>query len=312
MRSYTRNFSVRRPVAFSLRPAWIRCGRCATRCGAFLAGQMVAGPDHSVKDVYAASENLGIQEMMLTPLTLHQLMKAHEVAPTGYRYKRIAIGAGTARAELLSQAYDTFGDVVDLLAGTMETSVYAHAKYLPDTYDFGLIGVECCGIRASVLNERGEQCQPGEIGRLALWVPKSQRFEGYLNANPAYDTKGYVLPGFLATKNERGEITKIGRTDDRINLGGTRLFSGKVEALLLKLPGVKEAAAVRIYGADGIEVLGVALSGDENSVDVGQAKGILTRGLKGIGGVEVKLVPELPMTGGSPDREWITDNWDSL
>lgn len=94
------------------------------------------------------------------------------------------------------------------------------------------------------------------MGQLALWVPPSQRFEGYVSAAPAYVEEGWVSSGFLVTQPSEGAFAKLGRTDDRINLGGTRLFSDKVEAELERLSAIIRPVAIRVFNEDGAEALG--------------------------------------------------------
>ena len=48
---------------------------------------------------------------------------------------------------LPARAHDAFGDVIELLAGTSETSVYACMPFRPETYAFGRIGPAVMGGR---------------------------------------------------------------------------------------------------------------------------------------------------------------------
>jgi acyl-coenzyme A synthetase/AMP-(fatty) acid ligase len=109
-----------------------------------------------------------------------------------------------------------------------------------------------------------------------------------------------------------GQFTKLGRTDDRINLGGTRMFSGKIEAELERLPTVIRAAAIRVYSEDGAEALGIAVQPGPD-FDAEKLTISLRRALRGIGEIYVKTMPSIPADdAGQVDRNALELAWPNL
>ena len=279
---------------------------------AFDAGVHVVGGDVAPEDVWPVIKKTNVTELMLSPLSLHRILGQDQKDDQTHAIDRVFIGAGTAQPELLMRAYDFFGDVIDLAAGTNETSVYAHKRFDPLTHRPGEIGTACCGIVGEVRDSDGIPVEFGQVGQLALWVPPLQRFEGYIDEAGAYDADGWVYPGFLAKMSADGQFTKLGRTDDRINLGGTRMFSGKIEAELERLPTVIRAAAIRVYSEDGAEALGIAI---QPAADFDPKKLVtsLRRALRGIGEIYVKTMTSIPTdNAGHVDRNAVELAWPNL
>ena len=276
------------------------------------SGVHVIGGDVAPETAWPTIRNNKVRELMLSPLSLHLLLKHAQKDDQSHKIDRVFVGAGTATVTLLKRAHAFFGDVIELGAGTNETSVYSWKKFDPLTYRSGEIGKTCCGVRAEVRDEMGRPLPPDQPGRLALRVPPLQRFEGYINASPAYDTDGWVYPGFLATMDDCGELTKLERTDDRINLGGTRFFSGKIEAQIERLASVERAAAIRVYAEDGAEALGIVVEPGQD-FDADQLKELLARSITGIGEVFVRSMSSLPTNGsGTLDRKSVERLWSEL
>lgn len=276
------------------------------------AGVRIIGGDVAPDAAWPLIRETEVRELMLSPLSLHLILKHSNSTDQNHRIDRVFVGAGTATPDLLHRAHAFFAGGITLGAGTNETSVYAVKDFNPETYRKGQIGQTCCGIVGEVRDANGTPVANDQVGQLALWVPKDQRFEGYVKAASAYDEDGWVFPGFLAKMTADGEITKLGRTDDRINLGGTRLFSGKLEAQLERLPSVRRAAAIRVYAPDGAEALGVAIEPGE-AFHADSLHQSMSRSLRGIGEIFVKPMSQLPTDAeGNLDRQELELVWPTL
>ena len=77
---------------------------------------------------------------------------------------------------------------------------------------------------------------------------------------------GFFYPGDLGFLDEQGRLSIVGRTDERINLGGHKIVPEPLEYELSSLPGVKEAAVFQAQTADGMRVCAaLVLEGGEQS-----------------------------------------------
>lgn len=83
--------------------------------------------------------------------------------------------------------------------------------------------------------------QPGE-----LWLRGPELFVGYADAEQtrAAISRGWFRTGDLATVDEDGWLTIVGRIKDVIIRGGENISAGEVEAVLERHPDVRQAVAV--------------------------------------------------------------------
>lgn len=102
-----------------------------------------------------------------------------------------------------------------------------------------------------MVDEQGCDVTPGEVGEIVTAGPHV--FDGYLNA-PEQTAEalhdGLHWTGDLATIDERGIITVVGRRKDMIISGGFNIYAREVENILQAHPAVQEAA---VFGVPDIE-----------------------------------------------------------
>jgi long-chain acyl-CoA synthetase len=103
---------------------------------------------------------------------------------------------------------------------------------------------------ATVLDDRGQEVQTGEMGELAIRGPGL--FSGYLlknhtdsldESNASKLRGNWFLTGDLVTKDELGVILYRGRKKSVINCGGNKIFPEEIEEVLQRSPDIK---AVRV------------------------------------------------------------------
>ncbi len=93
---------------------------------------------------------------------------------------------------------------------------------------------------------RNSECQPCVMGEVReLRVRNSYLVPGYRDA-PAASARsfrdGWFHPGDLARREANGALVVVGRVDQIINLGGIKIDPLEVEAVLLQVRGVRQAA----------------------------------------------------------------------
>jgi crotonobetaine/carnitine-CoA ligase len=119
------------------------------------------------------------------------------------------------------------------------------------------IGRPYPGYTVRIENEDGDLVGPGETGQLLIGAVRGLSiFQEYVD-NPqamadAFDARGFFRTGDLVTLHEDGWITYRDRVKDMIKVGGESVSASEVEAVLMAVPGVREAAAVsrldKVYG----------------------------------------------------------------
>jgi acyl-CoA synthetase (AMP-forming)/AMP-acid ligase II len=140
-----------------------------------------------------------------------------------------------------------------------QTEATARLAYVPPEMldrKLGSIGKAIPGVRLSVLNEQGDDVQPGEQGEIvAEGANVAAGYWGEEEAASATFRGGKLHTGDLATVDEDGFIYITDRAKDFVKIGGKRISCRKIEEQLLEFDGLLEIAVVGISD----EVSGEAL-----------------------------------------------------
>ncbi|MFD7501257.1 amino acid adenylation domain-containing protein [Streptomyces sp. NPDC059850] len=137
--------------------------------------------------------------------------------------------------------------------GPTETTLYATAYTDPRPVDRPCpIGRPLPGTRLYLLDERMRPVPPGVVGE--VYIGGASVARGYLNQpeltaerfldDPFVPGGRIYRTGDLARRLPDGNAEYTGRRDDQVKLRGFRIEPGEVEAALLALPGVREAAVL--------------------------------------------------------------------
>ncbi len=160
------------------------------------------------------------------------------------------------RAVALMGAYSTPGLVKDIGEklglrrgyqgyGLTETSPLLTLEPLDSNAPFGNIGKPVPGKEVKIVDEDGEEVPIGEVGEIV--TRGSHIMKGYHNDPEATRERikdGWLHTGDLARRDEDGYIYIVGRTQDRINVGGLMVYVSEVEDVLHGHPKIKEVAVV--------------------------------------------------------------------
>ncbi|MGY0055743.1 non-ribosomal peptide synthetase [Streptomyces sp. LZ34] len=137
--------------------------------------------------------------------------------------------------------------------GPTETTLYSTAYVDPRPVDRPCpIGRPLPGTRLYLLDERMRPVPPGVVGE--VYIGGASVARGYLNqpeltaerfrSDPFVAGGRVYRTGDLARRLPDGNAEYLGRRDDQVKLRGFRIEPGEVEAALLALPGVREAAVL--------------------------------------------------------------------
>lgn len=104
------------------------------------------------------------------------------------------------------------------------------------------------GDEIRVVDEQGQEVPRGEMGYLLTRGPYTIRgYYGPAGINTgAFDHEGFYRSGDLVRYTTDGDIISEGRDKDQINRGGEKIDCGELEDILLRHPGVQDAAVVGI------------------------------------------------------------------
>jgi len=129
--------------------------------------------------------------------------------------------------------------------GLTETSPLLTLESLDSNAHFGTIGKPVPDKEVKIVDEDGEEVPVGEVGEIV--TRGSHVMKGYHNDPEATRERirdGWLHTGDLARRDEEGYIYIVGRTQDRINVGGLMVYVSEVEDVLHHHPKIKEVAVV--------------------------------------------------------------------
>jgi acetyl-CoA synthetase len=106
------------------------------------------------------------------------------------------------------------------------------------------------GIRAAVVDDRGDPVEPGRGGYLVITRPWPGMFRTLYKDDDRYISNYFsrygahvYFPGDGARQDPEGYFWLLGRVDDVMNVSGHRLSTIELESTLVEHPAVAEAAA---------------------------------------------------------------------
>jgi long-chain acyl-CoA synthetase len=111
----------------------------------------------------------------------------------------------------------------------------------------GSVGVPLPGIKMKAANDEGQELPNGQVGE--FWISGDSVMSGYLGDPGETETvlkDGWLHTGDLGYRDEDGYFYIKNRKTDLIIRGGENIYPREVEEVLLRHPGVAEAAVIGI------------------------------------------------------------------
>lgn len=179
--------------------------------------------------------------------TMINMMREHE---SRHRYRRdtlrwIMCGAAPVPVTLI-EAYAEMGIDIHQVYGSTET--HGGICILPPEYarsKKGSTGVPCFGMEVRVVDGQGRDTKPGERGEVITRGPHV--FREYWNRPEATRDSfkdGWFYIGDIGEVDADGFITICDRSKDMIISGGENIYPAEIEDVLMRHPGVLEAAVI--------------------------------------------------------------------
>ena len=203
---------------------------------------------------YYLIEKYGVRNSFLFPTALKLMMKATPEPKRKYRFNlRSIMSAGEsvgvtvfewAKAELGVTINEMFGQTeINYVVGNCQSAWPAKP---------GSIGRPYPGHRVAVIDDRGNELPPGELGEVAV----HRKFKGQDDPvffleywkNEAATREKFIgdwgCTGDQAKRDEDGYLWYQGRSDDVIKSAGYRIGPAEIESCLVKHPAVLNAAVI--------------------------------------------------------------------
>ncbi len=186
------------------------------------------------------------------PTMFNFLLQHPEVEPDVLSSLRVAISGGAAMPVAVLTGFEKkFNVIVSEGYGLSEASPVVTFNPLDRPRKAGTIGVAIPCVEARVVDENGNELEPGMIGELVC--RGDNVMIGYLNRpeETAIALRdGWLYTGDMATMDEEGYFTIVDRKKDMIIVGGFNVYPREVEEVLFHHPSVREAAVVGVPDAN--------------------------------------------------------------
>ncbi len=225
----------------------------------FVGGTNVFMRDWDVREFCRLVQEEKINKTTLAPVFLNFIINFPDLAKydlSSLEYVRY--GAAPMPTELLKRAYKILPNCEYFQAlGSSET--FGMTGFSQKDHRDALTGspeaeekLASCGRQlyfciTRVVNEDGRDVKPGEVGEIITQGANIMR--GYWNKPEETSEKikdGWLHSGDLATLDEEGYIYIVDRKNNMIITGGENVYPAQVEAALLQIPQIDEAAVLGV------------------------------------------------------------------
>jgi long-chain acyl-CoA synthetase len=204
------------------------------------------------------------------------LIKDLHFATLDFSHLRLSLGGGMAVQRPVAEKWQEITGCTLLEAyGLTETSPCVTINPANLKKYNGTIGLPVSSTEVAILDDNGHELPIGEEGELAVKGP--QVMKAYWN-NPqetekVFTKEGWLLTGDIASMDEAGYVRILERKKDMILVSGFNVYPNEVEDVLVRLPGVHEAAVVGVPDEHTGEAVKAFIVKD----DMGMTSDVVTR-----------------------------------
>lgn len=225
-------------------------------CGALLVQPFILGATLVLLDRFSPEAAFAL--IQREKVTLQYAAPAHYIMELGHPARsdydlsslRAGMTAGQlAPAGMITRAQEEMGIYISSFLGSSEVGPglsIIHPYGTPLDARERAIGYPIAGTEARIVSPAtGEESARGEPGELVLrgWHVT----QGYWH-NPEETAEqirdGWLHTGDLASRDEDGCVSILGRLKDCVNRGGFKIIPSEIESLLLEHPGIAEVCVV--------------------------------------------------------------------
>lgn len=187
------------------------------------------------------------------------LLNNTNFASLDFRGLKLSLGGGAAVQKAVADRWQKVTGVTLLEAyGLTETSPCVAVNPWNSKAYTGTVGLPVSSTEICMFDDEGHLVQIGRSGELAVKGP--QVMLGYWN-NPretekVFTNTGWLLTGDIASMDEHGFVRILERKKDMILVSGFNVYPNEIEDVLVRIPGVVEAAVIGVpdeYSGEAIK-----------------------------------------------------------
>ncbi|MCF3135208.1 long-chain-fatty-acid--CoA ligase [Streptomyces olivochromogenes] len=192
--------------------------------------------------------------------TMYAALLQHPAEADVSTLRMCVSGGASLPVEVLHGFERRFGCMVLEGFGMSETSPVVSFNHPDRPRKPGSVGTPIQDVEVRLLDEKGQDVAPGEVGELAVRGPNVMK--GYWNRpeeTAAVLPDGWLRSGDLARRDEDGYLYIVDRKKDMIIRGGYNVYPREIEEVLHEHPAVALAAVLGVPHEQLGEEVGAAV-----------------------------------------------------
>ncbi|TSB48082.1 acetate--CoA ligase [Alkalicoccobacillus porphyridii] len=233
-------------------PGWVT----GTSYGIFapwLAGvtNIVRGGRFSPDDWYSTLDKYNVTVWYSAPTAFRMLMSAGDEVVKRYdlTHLRHILSVGEPlNPEVIRWGSKVFNKRIHDTWWMTETGAQLICNYPSEEVRPGSMGKPIPGIKAAIIDDRGNELPPNRMGNLAIskgWPSMMRQiWNNPEKFNSYFELEGWYISGDSAYMDEDGYFWFQGRIDDVIMTSGERVGPFEVESKLIEHPAIAEAGVI--------------------------------------------------------------------
>lgn len=197
--------------------------------------------------VNASIERHRVTVISVVATMLQRMLDERGPRPYPEHLRCVLLGGGPAPRPLLEACAARGIPVVQTYGMTETASQFATLAPADALRKLGSAGKPLFFNRLRIVDERGRDLPPGQVGEIAVQGPTvSPGYHRRPDATARTWREGWFHTGDLGYLDEEGYLYVADRRDDLIISGGENVYPAEVEAVLLAHPAVEEAGVVGV------------------------------------------------------------------
>jgi acyl-coenzyme A synthetase/AMP-(fatty) acid ligase len=209
----------------------------------------------------------GVNRVAGSPVQFARLLEGQE--KPGARIGAAILGGAAASESLFARMLEFF-ERVQFMYGTTEVGLISARVVDSAPVDPSNVGKIFPSVEVTIVDENDHVLPAGREGTLR--VRRADRslagYAGSGEATAALFRDGWFYPGDIARISETGELHLVGRSDDRLNLGGVKVDAGRVDNVVQNIAGVRDGYCFEDRDESGASSLALLLD-LEDDLDAG-------------------------------------------
>jgi long-chain acyl-CoA synthetase len=184
---------------------------------------------------------------------------------------RLTLGGGMAVQRTVAEKWQSVTHTPLLEAyGLTETSPCVTINPANLKAYNGTIGLPVSSTDICILDNAGNELPIGSAGELAVKGPQVMKayWQNASETKKVFTEEGWLLTGDIASIDEKGFLRLLERKKDMILVSGFNVYPNEIEDVLVRIPGVREAAVVGVPDENSGEVVKAFIVKDDEKLTV--------------------------------------------